>query len=345
MDRRRRVRLGAQRDDAAHAPVVWRSPDGFGRRLHHHTLSLGLPAWHLPRPRTASSAAVATRRVTSPGRVASSLDASALCPARPLPTRPGPGRQPSAAGSRARLPDSAATGDPAAFGSLCLRHLAHHPLVGSSRIPPFLSAADGAALHTLPASSSSVHPPAAAAAVARGRRRRERGGRGPLPEAVVSFPSDPYPGAGVLGRTGVLPVVLRGNAPPSPSLAPLRRRLFRTVFPVLSRRSEGQDPDPLCPTRRHHHSASQCRRTVCLGKETCKSGRFVGATGPKRGERVPWPAGPRAPFKDLGPGRTPLPSGQVDRARVVMRTTCRFSPTHALVPRGFPSATSGPFSG
>lgn len=162
MDRRRRVRLGAQRDDAAHAPVVRRSPDGFGRRLHHHTLSLGLPAWHLPRPRTASSAAVATRRVTSPGRVASSLDASALCPARPLPTRPGPGRQPSAAGSRARLPDSAATGDPAAFGSLCLRHLAHHPWVGSSRIPSFLSAADGAALHTLPASSSSVHPPAAA---------------------------------------------------------------------------------------------------------------------------------------------------------------------------------------
>lgn len=162
MDRRCRVRLGAQRDDAAHAPVVRRSPDGFGRRLHHHTLSLGLPAWHLPRPRTASSAAVATRRVTSPGRVASSLDASALCPARPLPTRPGPGRQPSAAGSRARLPDSAATGDPAAFGSLCLRHLAHHPWVGSSRIPSFLSAADGAALHTLPASSSSVHPPAAA---------------------------------------------------------------------------------------------------------------------------------------------------------------------------------------
>lgn len=201
MDRRRRVRLGAQRDDAAHAPVVRRSPDGFGRRLHHHTLSLGLPAWHLPRPRTASSAAVATRRVTSPGRVASSLDASALCPARPLPTRPGPGRQPSAAGSRARLPDSAATGDPAAFGSLCLRHLAHHPWVGSSRISSFLSAADGAALHTLPASSSSVHPPAAAAAVARGRRRRERGGRGPLPEAVVSFPSDPYPGrASWVGR-------------------------------------------------------------------------------------------------------------------------------------------------
>lgn len=175
--------------------------------------------------------------------------------------------------------------------------------------------------------------------------RCERGGRGPLPEAVVSFPSDPYPGAGVLGRTGVLPVVLRGNAPPSPSLAPLRRRLFRTVFPVLSRRSEGQDPDPLCPTRRHHHSASQRRRTVCLGKETCKSGRFVGATGPKRGERVPWPAGPRAPFQDLGLGRTPLPSGQVGRARGVMRTTRCFSPTHALVPRGFPSATSGPFSG
>lgn len=247
--------------------------------------------------------------------------------------------------ARARLPDSAATGDPAAFGSLCLRHLAHHPWIGSSRISSFLSAADGAALHTLPASSSSVHPPAAAAAVARGWRRHERGGRGPLSEAVVSFPSDPYPGAGVLGRTGVLPVVLRGNAPPSPSLAPLRRRLFRTVFPVLSRRSEGQDPDPLCPTRRHHHSASQCRRTVCLGKETCKSGRFVGATGPKRGERVPWPAGPRAPFQDLGPGRTPLPSGQVGRARVVMRATCCFSPTHALVPRGFPSATSGPFSG
>lgn len=104
MDRRRRVRLGAQRDDAAHAPVVRRSPDGFGRRLHHHTLSLGLPAWHLPRPRTASSAAVATRRVTSPGHVASSLDASALCPARPLPTRPGPGRQPSAAGSPSPAP-------------------------------------------------------------------------------------------------------------------------------------------------------------------------------------------------------------------------------------------------
>lgn len=102
----------------------------------------------------------------------------------------------------------------------------------------------------------------------------------------------------------------------------------------------------LCaPTRRHHHSASQCRRTVCLGKETCKSGRFVGATGPKRGERVPWPAGPRAPFKDLGLGRTSLPSSQVGRARVVMRTTRCFSPTHALVPRGSPSATLGPFSG
>lgn len=103
--------------------------------------------------------------------------------------------------ARAWLPDSAATGDPAAFGFLCLRHLAHHPLVGSSRISPFLSAADGAALHTLPASSSSVHPPAAAAAVARGRRRRECGGCGPLPEAVVSFPSDPYPGrASWVGR-------------------------------------------------------------------------------------------------------------------------------------------------
>lgn len=209
--------------------------------------------------------------------------------------------------ARARLPDSAATGDPAAFGSLCLRHLAHHPLVGSSRISSFLSAADGAALHTLPAFSSSVHPPAAAAAVARGRRRRERGGRGPLPEAVVSFPSDPYPGAGVLGRTGVLPVVLRGNAPPSPSLAPLRRRLFRTVFPVLSRRSEGQDPDPLCP---NSPSSPQCfpvspnclpgerdvqEREVCRGDgteagRTCALARWAARPVSGSGARSHFPA-------------------------------------------------------